>query len=249
MPFVVTRLNPMNKKIKNLFFVILAVTLLAAVSGCETKKSVQDAKMDIVQEETNSPETIQTETNSSETATSSPEIAMGTSTEDVDTSNWKTYRNENLGFEIKYPNFWILSEASNENFEKYGRVAQFQTPDTDELVKTKKLHPSESYNLVIQYWTNMNNEYARNGTSIKQREYNGLEDFFTDTKFITKHSIGEIILDNHTAYEVIIGGYGSNYGIMIEKNGIYELSFPRVWDKSELGEIEKKIISSFKFIE
>lgn len=232
-------MNKLFTKKLILFFVL--VSILAIASGCIKKETSEPVSEK--QEPVETPVVVETEV---PPVQSGP---TGTTTEEIDTSEWLVYRNKKLGFEIKYPYFWILSESSNEDFEKYGRVAQFQTPDTDELIKAKKLHPSESYNLVIQYWPNMNNEYARNGSSIEQREYNDLEDFFSDTKFITKHSIGEIMVDNHKAYEVIIGGYGNNYGIMIEKNGIYELSFDRIWDKLKLGEIEKKVIASFKFIE
>jgi hypothetical protein len=33
---------------------------------------------------------------------------VATSTEEIDTSNWKTYRNEEYGFEFKYPGDWNL---------------------------------------------------------------------------------------------------------------------------------------------
>ncbi|MEW6610398.1 MAG: hypothetical protein AB1352_02085 [Patescibacteria group bacterium] len=38
--------------------------------------------------------------------TPTPEVI----TSDIDTSDWKTYRNEELGFQIKYPNEWGIDE-------------------------------------------------------------------------------------------------------------------------------------------
>ena len=64
-----------------------------------------------------------------------------------------------------------------------------------------------------------------------------------------KQKIGNISLNNKEAHEVIIGGHGQNYGVMIENDGIYELSFLRTYDKSKLTAIENQILSTFKFID
>lgn len=40
---------------------------------------------------------------------------MTTTTGDIDISNWQTYKNEEYGFEIKYPSDWIFQESREGN--------------------------------------------------------------------------------------------------------------------------------------
>lgn len=165
-----------------------------------------------------------------------------------ETADWQTYRNEEFGFELKYPNSWVLSKATREEYQNYGKIVSFQTTDTDDLIKQKKLSPGNSQNLVISHWKSINNSYAKGGAWVGEWEYKDLDDYFTD-KLAMKKKNNEISLGGKNGYEVTIGGYGTNYGIMIENDGIYELNFERINDKSQLGSIESDVISSFKFLD
>jgi len=54
-----------------------------------------------------------------EVATPTPTPAPGASP--IDTTNWKTYRNEQYGFEVKYPSYWYLT-ARNPVGEPYSNL-------------------------------------------------------------------------------------------------------------------------------
>ena len=157
------------------------------------------------------------------------------------TADWQTYRNDEYGFEVKYPEGWELNEPTNAT----GLVVSFLDPETKKGIEKGRIYPS--YDLSISFWPTINNEFARGGSWSGQREYVDLSDYFTDESAFKK-KIREITIDRNRAFEVSIGGAGLNYGIMLERNGIYELSFGTAWDKSQLSASQNQILSTFRFI-
>src|SRR5882724_8497134 len=51
----------------------------------------------------------------------------------IDTSSWKPYRNEAMGFEVKYPNSWHASSAKGTVPENVSLSEPFQTADKPRL--------------------------------------------------------------------------------------------------------------------
>ena len=179
-----------------------------------------------------------------QTSTSSQTNNTASPTQKDETANWKTYSSSKYNFYLKYPNGWTLEESSQTDLT--GTIISLRSPETTQLLNERKIDPGYSYNLAVSFWPNINNEYARGGSWRGQRNYTNLTDFFTD-KNTPKQKVGNIAVAGQNAYEVSIGGAGTNYGVMIEHGGIYELSFGTAWDKSKLGSTEKQILSTFQF--
>lgn len=150
----------------------------------------------------------------------------------------KTYTNTQYGFEFKYPSTWTVQEAQTADAKKAGIImtASHATPAVRDY-----------YNdLVISYWPDINDEYARGGSWAGMRTYSGLADYLS-VKNSTKNSLGGITVAGVPGYAVSVGGMGMNYAVMIEKNGIYQIDFPSAWDASKLSEEQKTVLSTFKF--
>ena len=160
-----------------------------------------------------------------------------------DTSDWLTYENDILGFSLQYPADWTLVETSPSE-DSSGQVIYIQSPETAVMLQNGTIHPGYAKNVVVSFWSSINNQQARGGSWIGQREYDSLTDYFTDEN-APKKKIGEVTVDGLPAYEVSIGGYGLAYGVMVENNGIYEIAFLTAWDKLQLGTIEQEILSTF----
>lgn len=163
----------------------------------------------------------------------------------IDTSNWKTYKNEKYGFEIKYPKSWVMAEVNSGFVDDDGAIVTFETPDTDELIEEKMISPGYRHNLVISYWDTIGDEPEGKINNLNAKS---IPDYLKKNPFVQK--ISETTIAGYKAYEILSVGYGQAYGIWIDKEGhVYKLYFSRTWDKSKLGEIENNMLSTFKFID
>lgn len=169
-----------------------------------------------------------------------------------ETANWKTYSSSTYNFSLKYPNEWILEEFPQPDFA--GRVIALKSPQTIKLLNERKISPGYSHDVVVSFWPTINNEYALGGSWIDQRQYKDLKDSLNDKASLFKRKIGDTMVAGQEAYEISIVGESSNYGVILEHGGIYELSFETTekdpYDttyRDESGPIQQ-MLSTFQFL-
>jgi len=161
--------------------------------------------------------------------------ATATSTEEIDMSDWLTYRNEQYGFEVRYPREWDIQNG-NPAFES---VVTLISPETLKniaaAVARKKATEIPGGDIVISIINAENmsvNQYLENNIGPGNIIY------YNQTK-----------LNNSLAYEALMGGFGSYYALYLENdNIIYRMLFELKDKKEELSETEMNIINSFQFI-
>jgi hypothetical protein len=145
-----------------------------------------------------------------------------------ETANWKTYRNEYYGYEIKYPVSWILDS-------KIRQGSTINSPENEKLFQD------------IQNGMPYDKEYVRDITIsfINNRTINELLAGYKDINPL------QITFASEKAYEVILPTTTTyNYVIIIEKDSnLYTITFGNRTNKSQLTETDKEILSTFKFIE
>lgn len=222
-------MNPLNKKALILSIpMILLVALFGGWLVFRGQKGAQESyKPPMVAEDpTQNPEDIQ------------PSM-------DIDTSNWKTYRNEALKLSIKYPNVFKLDEKQRED----GHVVSFMEFNQNARDLSNKPIPGYFSPITISYWKDINDSYLRGGKWVDQKKYKNFQDFIADSEHTYIRIISEINVDGAKAYTISMPGADAEYeSIMFEyAGGYYRISFP--WTQKPLDEnIKKEFLSSIKLL-
>ncbi len=150
---------------------------------------------------------------------------------ELNISKWKTYRNEEYGFEIKYPTDW-RERFQDDNYNQDTLVFAMQSPDG-------KFWPGlidiSVHALELSSFQALDEKHER---QILESGYN----FILNKK--------RLMINNYYAYTMTIGGNGAYFNIYFKKNGkLYNIIFWRDATLDALDHTDRAILSTFKFID
>lgn len=158
-------------------------------------------------------------------------------------AEWKTYENKEYGFMLKYPNKWTVS---NRDINTYGGILNLA------------FRSLENQKLIDQAQTEIDEGGFNPGAGDAYYFNNNIEIAIFNKKPIVDNDpvdiiIGETTLGGEKATEYWMGGYGSNYGLVVENNGIFfKFEFKgcgtdECIKNRELSSNVKQILNNFKF--
>ena len=211
----------MTKTVKILIIAVIIIIITSLAVAFWPKELANNG-----QPVTNQPAVNQPITNNPEptATTTEPEII----TSDIDTSDWQTYRNEEYGFELKYPKTW-----------KYNIGRDGFTRFTDEA---KKVYVENGEEYLIGVDTlSFDSEITKEEYIKNWKEYRIKDEW-------VKSWIKNIKIDG---LEAIQGYYRFGLStIIVDENKIYQIvmgSFP-IEEYPAINIIYDKILNSFKII-
>ena len=168
------------------------------------------------------------------------EVVETPKTENLDTSDWKTYRNETYGFMVRYPDNWEMRQNTGQNSDS--SVISLTSPETRKLMQDRAT--DSSCDLSVYYYPSIADE--------PENEYNHdhavtLEEMMSRNPMIAP--VGQIELSGQKATDVVWGGNGAYYTILAIRNShLYKVQFCRKEYKDTLSVIEMGIIRTFQFL-
>jgi len=159
-----------------------------------------------------------------------------TNAEEVDTSDWKVYRNEKFGFEVKYPQEWFHQVTGGSKLTPAGIM--FSDESLEFYSPAPGIYPEKFINVVLYRTPETIDEYVSNDLVARRADIEFQKEIQISgqrgilTKSILSNTI--IYLAAHTKKGEFIY--------------IFESRIPNKDVYFEVEEVFKKILSSFKFI-
>lgn len=161
----------------------------------------------------------------------------------VDTSDWKTYRNEEYGFEMKYPKGFNINNTPTDS----GRIVSFEEFDENAKDLAGQKIPGYFPVISIYRWEDINNFDLKGGSWEGEKKYTNLQDFLSDSEHTAISITGETNIDGGRAYVLSMPGEIGYEAVMFEYDGgYYRISFP--WTQKQVDEsVKRQFLSSIKF--
>jgi len=146
----------------------------------------------------------------------------------IDTSGWKTYRNETMGFEAKYPNAW--------------HVRSVRGPESVVLDETPRVGKS---NLSVQFW--VQRQINPRGLSIERWYADRLQGIKATPPPTTRAVIG----GRPTVRREVVGTLGKHFDFFtsLNKTDIFEITIEQSSSQVELDQTYESILSTVKFMD
>jgi hypothetical protein len=204
-------------------FIILALIVLIIVAGgvlVWSKKMNQEVSEKSLKEEV--------------------KIVENTDTNNVDTSDWKTYRNEEFGFEVRYPSIWEMDiQSSTGSF----------LPTDGQLPKRDILN-NKNYSIGFSFGTRESKAGGYiTGITVESSKFNSVNNIIQ--KDYSWEEQSQVILNGQPMYLLCWktgckhGETGIDKRLIFEKNDLIWQIFGSVSDRSTSSKEDVKIVESF----
>lgn len=158
-------------------------------------------------------------------------------------ANWQTYRNDEYGFEMKYPQGWFINESklssvtANRNDLSY----QISIADYNQNINARSGEPPKN-NILIDIYIISRISYSNIESWMNAAGYKKISNLSIDGKMAIDSESKETVYSE--MYERVVDEYSRNIRVINGNTG-YEIYWSPV--DSELKNVFDQILSTFKF--